>query len=50
MPTIIDPPVGPYSKREEIATWIEALKRMPPDCDVEAAVRDAEWWLRLRDS
>lgn len=49
MPAIIDPPVGPYSKREEILAWIEVLKRMPPDDDVKAAVREAEQWLRLQD-
>jgi len=45
MRTIIDPPVGPYSTREEIMAWIEKLKRMRPFREVLAAIREAERWL-----
>lgn len=45
MPSTIDPPVGPYSQREDILAWIEDLKRMPPAADVLQAIEQAETWL-----
>lgn len=47
MPTIIDPPVGPYSSREAIIAWIEELQRMPVSDEVLAAIEQAEAWIAL---
>lgn len=42
---IIDPPVGPYSEPEAIEAWLEELREMPENDDVQAAIDQAEGWL-----
>lgn len=52
MPTLIDPPVGPFSDVEEIRTWVDRLQN-EPETDQEAvsvAVSQANYWLSLAET
>ena len=50
MPSLIDPPVGPFSEIRAIEEWIEELRRMPPSDDVLDAIAQAELWLKLKSA
>jgi hypothetical protein len=47
---LIDPPVGPFSPKEDILDWIEELKDMPQVSYVPESIAEAQEWLkRLAD-
>ncbi|MEX0731903.1 MAG: hypothetical protein WED00_18490 [Aquisalimonadaceae bacterium] len=43
---IIDPPVGPFSNREDLLKWRQELKQMPLSEAREDALMEVEDWLR----
>ena len=43
---LIDPPVSPYSTKEEILAWIEELKAMPQLSYVPESIAEAQEWLK----
>lgn len=48
--TIIDPPVGPFSKTSEIEAWIRELRAMKPRNEgAILAIAEAEHWLSWRE-
>lgn len=45
MESIIDPPVGPFSDRQDIEDWIRELDRMPPSKARDHCLQEARQWL-----
>ena len=44
-PTIIDPPVGPFSDSDEIRAWIAELENMEQGPTVAYSLEEAREWL-----
>lgn len=44
--SIIDPPVGAHSAREDIRAWLDDLRRREQTGEVQLAIQQAEAWLQ----
>ena len=47
---LIDPPVGPYSGKDAIESWIQELQEMPDSPEVKAAIEQAAEWLECPEN
>jgi len=45
---LIDPPVTPYSSKEDIFAWLEKLKTLPDLPEVRDAVSQAQEYLKMK--
>lgn len=43
--TLIDPPVTPFSTREELEAWLVELRAKPQSPQRDDAIAEAEEWL-----
>lgn len=47
---LIDPPVGPYSTKDEIERWIYDLRKMDLNCqEVQLCIEEAQNWINFKD-
>lgn len=46
---LIDPPVTPYSPKEDILAWIEKLKTLPTLPEVKEAIAEANKYIKIKD-
>jgi len=48
---LIDPPIGPYSPKQEIEAWLAELREQhSKECEsARSCIREAEDWLNAHD-